>query len=531
MTKIKFFRDKALPQNITNAHDGVWIVKPDNSTLMRIYVIYDGVIINDDSVDIATFIQALSLKANDDEVVKILGNQIIKGLKVYEIAPKIQVDAIADEDSVRKRQLDVAVSQITSNIENLETLVVNLLRPIQEIDCSDDPDYPASLSGDRYLVTEAGKIGGINGEEVNKGDLIVARYDTSGGPEDVAGNDFFIIRSVFDIGNFLDTFVRYDIPQGLSPTEQETARNNINAVGAGEAVLIEGNQLVEGNKEFLNPIKVPDAVNNDEAVNKGQLDNITTYLADSPSTVKVGNWDVGTVIYGKSFEEMLENIYTPYQTPEFNSFYISGFPQDSTSLIEVGTNVGGLSTFIWSYKHAENIKSGNVILIEDITAGTTITNPALSKSNTSYTTNLPSVTLNTEGERKWRISGTDTKENSFYRDYNMRWQYALFMGSVATVPTTGTQVRSMLTPRVENKNTFEFNTGVVNKDFIIAIPNDKEVNRITVLNTSEDVTLDFEDTGITTVPHAGGGAPTYKVLLLSMDTPFSEDYTIKLELQ
>ena len=42
-----------------------------------------------------------------------------------------------------------------------------------DLDCSLNPDYPAADAGDAYLVSVAGKVGGVSGLDVEVGDLVV----------------------------------------------------------------------------------------------------------------------------------------------------------------------------------------------------------------------------------------------------------------------------------------------------------------------------------------------------------------------
>lgn len=64
-----------------------------------------------------------------------------------------------------------------------------------DIDCSTNPNYPAASKGHAYYVIAAGKIGGALGEDVNVGDLIVAKNANAGGDQATVGADWFILES------------------------------------------------------------------------------------------------------------------------------------------------------------------------------------------------------------------------------------------------------------------------------------------------------------------------------------------------
>jgi hypothetical protein len=47
------------------------------------------------------------------------------------------------------------------------------------IDCSTNPNYPAANAGEMYIVSVAGKIGGVSGETVEVGDMLICNNDTT----------------------------------------------------------------------------------------------------------------------------------------------------------------------------------------------------------------------------------------------------------------------------------------------------------------------------------------------------------------
>lgn len=63
------------------------------------------------------------------------------------------------------------------------------------IDCSTDPNYPAGVVGDLWVVSVAGKIGGASGVDVSVGDEIICKNDNAGGDQATVGADWNIIPS------------------------------------------------------------------------------------------------------------------------------------------------------------------------------------------------------------------------------------------------------------------------------------------------------------------------------------------------
>ena len=99
----------------------------------------------------------------------------------------------ANGDAVNKAYLDQAISNLSG---------VALKAP-QDIDCSSNPDYPESSIGDSYYVTQNGKIGGVSGENVNIGDIIFCKAESTGGNQATVGSDFFIAESNRDLATTL----------------------------------------------------------------------------------------------------------------------------------------------------------------------------------------------------------------------------------------------------------------------------------------------------------------------------------------
>jgi hypothetical protein len=70
------------------------------------------------------------------------------------------------------------------------------------IDASGSPNYPAANSGDMYIISVAGKIGGASGLVVSAGDLIVCTTDlTPAGTQAAVGSYWNIIQANIDLTN------------------------------------------------------------------------------------------------------------------------------------------------------------------------------------------------------------------------------------------------------------------------------------------------------------------------------------------
>lgn len=66
------------------------------------------------------------------------------------------------------------------------------------IDCSSNPNYPASTAGWVYVVSAAGKIGGASGANVEVNDTIYCITTNAGGTQAVVGTNFIIVQANID---------------------------------------------------------------------------------------------------------------------------------------------------------------------------------------------------------------------------------------------------------------------------------------------------------------------------------------------
>lgn len=77
----------------------------------------------------------------------------------------------------------------------VDTAVVGLLDLKGSIDCSANPNYPAALKGDVWVISVAGLIGGASGISVQAGDAILALADNAGGTQAAVGSSWSILQA------------------------------------------------------------------------------------------------------------------------------------------------------------------------------------------------------------------------------------------------------------------------------------------------------------------------------------------------
>jgi hypothetical protein len=76
----------------------------------------------------------------------------------------------------------------------IDSAVTGLLDFKGSTNCSGNPNYPAALKGDAYIVSGAGKIGGASGKSVDVGDVYLASADNAGGTEASVGTNWFVLE-------------------------------------------------------------------------------------------------------------------------------------------------------------------------------------------------------------------------------------------------------------------------------------------------------------------------------------------------
>jgi hypothetical protein len=91
-----------------------------------------------------------------------------------------------------------AFRNVQGQLNTLSTAVAGGIKIPLPLDASGNPDYPAAEAGDSYLVTVAGKIGGVDGELVQVGDKIVAKQTNAGGNQATVGSAWFIVQGNVD---------------------------------------------------------------------------------------------------------------------------------------------------------------------------------------------------------------------------------------------------------------------------------------------------------------------------------------------
>ncbi len=120
----------------------------------------------------------------------------------------------------------------------IDGVVTGLLDFKGSTDCSANPNYPAALKGDSYVVSVAGKIGGASGVNVAIGDVYFATADNAGGTQASVGTSWTVLEhNIPDLATVATTGSASDLATGTLPDARLS--NTITAGGpTGSASVV-----------------------------------------------------------------------------------------------------------------------------------------------------------------------------------------------------------------------------------------------------------------------------------------------------
>ncbi len=156
----------------------------------------------------------------------------------------------------------------------VDAAVTGLLDLRGATNCSANPNYPAALKGDAYVVSAAGKIGGASGVSVDIGDVFVASADNAGGTQASVGASWFVLEHnlagallTSDLGVTVQAYINLTVGRGAG----NIATNSVLGFGAlASNVSGHSNTAIGYNALALC------TVSNNTAVGNGALDATTT---------------------------------------------------------------------------------------------------------------------------------------------------------------------------------------------------------------------------------------------------------------
>jgi hypothetical protein len=176
-----------------------------------------------------------------------------------------------------------------------------------------------------------------------------------------------------------------------------------------------------------------------------------TNLSQVPTTL--GGIVAGTTFTDVPLTEMFDKLLYPYQAPAFTAFAMSG----QATTLEVGASIAaGTKTFTWSTSNQTNI-SANSISILDFTNNTII---ASSLANTGTATGtVAAVTKTSATSHVYRITGSNTQNAGFLRDFTVNWRWRMYWGTGSFASATENDIEGLISSSLVANSTGTFNFG------------------------------------------------------------------------
>lgn len=106
----------------------------------------------------------------------------------------LRANNLADLVSAVTARSNLSVYSIAQTDAAIASAVTGLLEIKGSTNCSANPNYPAALKGDSYIVSVAGKIGGASGQSVDPLDWYIATADNAGGTQASVGTSWTVIE-------------------------------------------------------------------------------------------------------------------------------------------------------------------------------------------------------------------------------------------------------------------------------------------------------------------------------------------------
>jgi len=186
----------------------------------------------------------------------------------------------------------------------------------------------------------------------------------------------------------------------------------------------------------------------------------STYTNTSPVPTTLGGIVAGSTFVDVPITEVFDQLLYPYQFPTFGSFAITG---QSTTL-EVGAEItAGSKTFTWTTTNPSNI-SGSSISILDFTNNTTIASGLSNTGTTSQTISAVSKTSATS--HVYRISGSNTQDTGFSRDFTVNWRWRMYWGTASLASLTESQIEGLISSSLVTNSTGTFTFGTAGYKYL-----------------------------------------------------------------
>ncbi len=230
-----------------------------------------------------------------------------------------------------------------------------------------------------------------------------------------------------------------------------------------------------------------------------------TYTNATPVPTTLGGIVSGSTFSAVPLTEMFDKLLYPYQYPAFTAFSITG---QSTTL-EVGATIAAATrSFEWTTSNSSNV-SASSISIYDWTNSTTV--PLTSSlPNTSPKNVITSaVTKTTATSHVYRISGSNTLNTGFSRDFTVSWLWRMYWGTSALTSLTESDIEGLFSNNLVSNSTGTFTFAAGNYKYI-AYPTSFGL-KTGFRDTSTGFDVDMQSAATVSVTNTNGVTTNYYV--------------------
>ncbi len=240
----------------------------------------------------------------------------------------------------------------------------------------------------------------------------------------------------------------------------------------------------------------------------GGIGSGCTFSTSDPVPENHGGLESGTTITGLSACEVLQQILYPYQYPSFTAFYMDS---QSTTL-EVGDKVvGGTRSFRWNTSNSSNIQSGS-IEIRDLTGGNVLVSNLDNDGQENVDIGNDKV-LTSSGSYTWQIRGLNTKNETFTRNYSVRWYYRVYWGPATTDTLDEAAVKALSNSQLKSSFAGTYNFNVVDgEDYYYIVYPDSWGSIGQAVDCDNGFGWDMSEAGTVNITNDYGVTTTYRLL-------------------
>lgn len=170
-----------------------------------------------------------------------------------------------------------------------------------------------------------------------------------------------------------------------------------------------------------------------------------TYTNPLAVPVTIGGVEAGTVFNNTPYSAVFDDLFYPYLSPIFNSFYING----QSNTIEVGTTIAsGSKTFNWNTTNSSYVQA-NSVLIRNITGGVFNLATGLANDGTEVIAIPSSIQKTVPATHRWQVRAVRANNTVFARNFDVRWWWRVYYGTSSATTLTADGITGLTSSKLD----------------------------------------------------------------------------------